>query len=46
MEPKRPRSKTIVTITIIVLVLIGFAFYYVSAVRNSDTQPASVDRAS
>jgi len=43
MEPKKPRRKTLVFITIMLLVLIGAAFYYVTAIRNSDTQPRSVD---
>jgi flagellar basal body-associated protein FliL len=43
MEPKKPRSKTLIVIIVVLLVLIGLGFYYVTALRNSDTQPHGVD---
>jgi hypothetical protein len=43
MEPKKPRSKTLVFVTVVVIVLLGFALYYVAAIRNSDNRPEGVE---
>lgn len=43
MEPKKPRSKTLVFITVLTIVLIAFASYYVVAIMNSDNRPTEVE---
>ena len=43
MEPKKPRSKTILFTAVVVLILIGVAAYYVTAIMNSDNRPSNVE---
>src|SRR5690349_8877664 len=46
MEPKKPRSKTLLFAVLVMIIVLMVGFYYVAAIRNSDNRPAETEQAS
>ena len=44
MEPKKPRSKTLLFAIVIAILVVGLVSYYVAAVRSADNTQVQTDR--